>query len=222
MAAANTTPSGRAHAASLRERADAVRTARQVVQRAEQQHGIDDVVGQVERTGVRQARLDLDAGRPRRCVRLLDVERDQVAVVDPVSTLREPDGVSAGPAANVGDGRRRRRQMPPEDLLRAQELDDPERRVESIALGARLVVAANVLVGHRAILTVDAGFGSPRSPDCRRRLVSPWAAGGRWNAPPHGRRMSSVLYRSVRFLGTDRQTGTDVLDPSAHVLNANP
>jgi len=135
-----------------------------MVERAEQQHRVDGNVGKVKCPGVRDGRVQRDVGVASRRDRALHVQRDQVAVMDFVPALREPDCVPAGTAADVGYHRRRGRQMPGEDFLRPFELDDAEWPIEPIELGTRLVVSADVrLVGHYAILT---RAGMPRS---RRR-----------------------------------------------------
>jgi hypothetical protein len=68
------------------------------------------------------------------------VERHQVAVLDPVAALGQPERVGARPAADVGDQRRRRREVPQHDLLGALELERAPGPGEAVLFQAEGVV----------------------------------------------------------------------------------
>jgi len=78
-----------------------------VVDRPQQQHGVDGAVAQAERAGVGDGRAD-QAEAVGVGPELVDVQRDEVAVLDPVAAPGQPHGVAAGAAADVGHHRGRR------------------------------------------------------------------------------------------------------------------
>jgi hypothetical protein len=131
--------SGAEHAARLAQRLRTVGRLGQVVERAEQQHGVGGPVFELERPRVAQPRAD--ARRPR----LFDVQLDRVDQLDVVAALDQRDGVGARPAADVEDARRRRRQQPPEQVQRALALD-PRPGRQPVALEPELVVRVEGVV----------------------------------------------------------------------------
>jgi len=102
MAAAKTTPAGPDDSGGLGQRAHAIRALTQMVERSQEQHGVDGGVIQVDLAGVADPRRDLvHAQRPQ----LVHVQAHQVAVLDPVAETGQPDRVTAWPATDVGDHR---------------------------------------------------------------------------------------------------------------------
>ena len=108
------------HAARLGQRGDAVGALVQVVERAEQQHGVEALV--LERQLARVADQRAREPEPRG---LLDVAGDRIHQVHLVAALGQRRRVDPGPAADVGDRRGRRRQQALEQRLRADELELP-------------------------------------------------------------------------------------------------
>jgi hypothetical protein len=139
-------------AAGLRERGDAVGAVRQVVERAEHQHGVRARVRerQVARVAHPGAGQPSPGPGPRGFLGLPHVERDRVHEVDLVPGLREPEGVRPRGAAHVEDDAGRRWQVPPHQLPRPRALEGKVRLIESAALAAPGVVAQD-LVGRAGV-----------------------------------------------------------------------
>jgi hypothetical protein len=91
----------------------------QVVERAQEQDGIDRRVCEVEVAGIADRRADRGVTR---LAQLVDVELHQVAVLHGVATPGQPRGVPTGSPADVGHDGRSRRQSPEQDLLGPFEL----------------------------------------------------------------------------------------------------
>lgn len=108
--------------AGLAQRMDPVGPTGQVIQRAEQQHGIHGLVTQVKAACVADRCFHSDASRRGSRSHLVDVHRNDVTVQDPIAKSGQPDGVSSWPAAYICDNCRRRRQVPLHDLLGPLEL----------------------------------------------------------------------------------------------------
>ncbi len=73
----------------------------------------------------------------------LDVERDDVDEVDLVALLREPEGVAAGPAADVEDAGGRGREEAGEELARALAVKLAGAGLEAVGFVAGGVVAGD-------------------------------------------------------------------------------
>ena len=83
------------------------------------------------------------AGKSERLLNLLImllVQRHYVAVQHPVAERGEPQGIPSRPAAYVGHGRGRRRQVPGDDLPGPRGLQLAGRLIKPIPLPAALVV----------------------------------------------------------------------------------
>ena len=140
----------------LAEREEAIRALRQVIQGAEQQNGVDRCVGKIQRSCIARAGVDVDARRGRFSFHVLHVEGNEVAVVDAVAGLREPDRIPTGTASDVGHPGGRLRKMPRDDLLRPFELHHADRRVETVAFFVPDVVRVNLSVPARVHRTIVA------------------------------------------------------------------
>jgi hypothetical protein len=127
-------------AAGLAEGEQPVRSLREVVHRAEQQHGVDRAIGEVEHARIGYRGVDVQSGGGRLRRRLLDVQRHEIAVAHRVAEAGQPHGVAPWTAADIGDDARRSRQVTPDDLLGAGELDRADAPGEPLALGAERVV----------------------------------------------------------------------------------
>ena len=134
--------------ASLEQGLQTIRPARQVVERPEQEDGIDRGACQVDGQCIADGRVGpIEAGQ--RVRGLLDMQRHEVAVMHAVAERGKPCAVAPGPAADVGDHARRSRQVAGDDLLRPGELQRAGAAVEPVALLAQLVVGVQrrTLVG---------------------------------------------------------------------------
>jgi hypothetical protein len=94
----------------------------QLVQRPEQQDLFHRTVGQVEITRVGHRRPH-PGQVPRLLRKLLHVPRNQIPVLYLIATLREPQGVAPGTAADVSDNCRRRREATEHNLRSPQKLE---------------------------------------------------------------------------------------------------
>jgi hypothetical protein len=123
------------HPGRLGQRRRPVGRLDQVVERAEEEDGVEGGgrVGEGDGVGpLHPDRLRPGGGR-------LDVDGDGVEQGDPVAEAGQPGGVAAGPAAGVEDRGRRRRQPPGQQLLGPQPLERPPGQPVGL-LGAVLVV----------------------------------------------------------------------------------
>ncbi len=109
-----------------------------MIERPQQQHGIHSAVIQVEVTGV--TNRSVDPGHVGDGAHLVDVQRHEIAVLDPVATLGQPQRIAPRPAADVGDHRGRGWQVAQQDFFGALELQDAPRLGEAVALLAKGVV----------------------------------------------------------------------------------
>ena len=109
---------------SLAERHDPVRLLRQVIERAQQQHGVGARVRPLEPPRVADARTrELAPGLAARSnARLIDMHRARIDQVHLVAERGEPARVDTRTAADVEHGAPRR-QMAQDDLLGTRELD---------------------------------------------------------------------------------------------------
>jgi hypothetical protein len=110
-----------------------------MVDRPQEQHGVDCRVAEVELAGVAHRGVDArEVGGVGS--ELVDVERHQVAVLDAVAALGQPQRVASRATADIGDHRGRRRQVPQHDLFGALELDHAARLGEAVPLATQRVV----------------------------------------------------------------------------------
>jgi hypothetical protein len=115
-----------------------------MVERAEKEHSIHR--GVVEIQVARVAHRGMEALGSRGLVaELLDVERHQIAMLDPVPEFREPERITAGPAADVGDYRGRRGKLTEDDLGGPCPFEQPAVLGQPIAFQALVVVPPQVL-----------------------------------------------------------------------------
>jgi hypothetical protein len=107
------------------ERGQAIGPLGQVVEGAEEEDGVGAGVGVVQAAGVAhgQRRDGVVGLAGRGAAGLLDVERHGVDQVHRVASGGQPARVDAGAAADVEHHRRRRGQVPGEQLLRARALE---------------------------------------------------------------------------------------------------
>jgi hypothetical protein len=68
------------------------------------------------------------------------ITRDQVPVLNLIATLREPQSVPPGTAADVSDDGRRRREFTEHDLRSPQELQATAALSQSVPLAVALVI----------------------------------------------------------------------------------
>jgi hypothetical protein len=120
-----------------------------VVERAEQEGCVGAAVGGGQRPRV----ADLGGAQRRgrgggRLARLAHVQLDRVDEVAGVAALGERQGVDAGRAAHVEHHGGRRREVPREQLLRAQELEHAVAGGQTVALGGVLLVVRPDLGPH--------------------------------------------------------------------------
>lgn len=143
------------HSLCLGESGNPLARRLEVVQRPQQQHGVDGLVVQVEMPGVADAG---GHGLRGQGAQVLDVARSQVAVLDAVAEVGEPQRVATWPAADVSDDRWWSRQGPEHDLLGPVELHDAQRLIKTPRLESALVVRLHLReVGvHPLMLPVDA------------------------------------------------------------------
>ena len=109
-----------------------------VVERSEQQHGVDRAVVEVEVGGIADGGVDVAA--PGRDGQLLDVQRDHIAMTHVVTEPGQPQRVAAGAASDVRHDARRAGQMASDDLLRPLELEQTGATVEAREFQTQLVV----------------------------------------------------------------------------------
>jgi hypothetical protein len=118
-----------------------------VVQRAEEQDGVEAGRGGGEVAGVADRRGDV--ARPRgQAPGLVDVPGDPVDQVDVVAVGGQPGGVDPGAAADVQDPPGGRGEMAPDDLAGAQQLELPEPARDPLPLVDLPVVVLDDLVGE--------------------------------------------------------------------------
>jgi hypothetical protein len=109
-----------------------------MVDRPQQQHGVHGAVAEVQVARVTQRGVDV--GRVGDRAELVNVERHEVAVLDPVATLGQSLRIAPRAAADIGDHRGWGRELAQHDLLGALELQDAARLGEAITLLAPGVV----------------------------------------------------------------------------------
>jgi hypothetical protein len=142
-----------------------------VVERSQQQHGVDRGVGEVELAGVADRRPDLGQASGG-AAELIDVERHQITVLDPVATSGQPQRIPARATADVGDHRGGVGKVPEQDLLGPLELH------HAVALAEAVLFATQRVVGvHRGVGGVVHGGASVA--DGGGRASTPWLSAGR-------------------------------------------
>ena len=136
-----------------------------MVQRAEQQDGVDRPVGGVERPGVAERRGEGPVEGLGPPTGLFDVEGHGVDQADVVAVGREPLGVHPRPAADVEDGHGGVGGDPAtHDLLGAEVLEHTGAAAEAVVLGPPVAVVVLDLGGERG-----SGVGhAPTVPDLPR------------------------------------------------------
>ena len=136
----------RAHdATSLAERLQPVAPILQVVQRAEQQHHVDRIVVEIERTRIADRAVD---PVPVAIPDLFDVMRDEITMDHFVTRVDEPIGVAPRTASDVRDHGTPRRKRSLDDLYRPAELDAPDPERKSVAFFVPCVVRLQLAFGH--------------------------------------------------------------------------
>jgi shikimate kinase len=133
-------------AAALAQCSDAVAALAEVVDRAQDQNGVDAAVGQVQRPSVADPRIELWMPGPN----VLDVVRDNVAVKHRMSEVDEPIRVATRSTADVGHDRWGGWKCAFDDVDRAEELEAAHTVGESVALLAAGVVRVQQVVDHAA------------------------------------------------------------------------
>jgi len=135
-------PAGLEHPTRLDERREPVGALGQVIERAQEQHGVHARVGLVEPARVADARAGDRVVRLTRRgpARVLDVLREGVHQVDLVAERREPARVHAGAPAHVEHDLPCGREPVQDELLGAREFDLPVAAEEAARLSARRVV----------------------------------------------------------------------------------
>jgi hypothetical protein len=109
-----------------------------MVNRPQEQHGVDGGVAEVKLTRVANHGADLRGVGV--SPELVDVHRHQVAVFDPVTSAGQPQRVTPRPAADVGDDRRRIREVTQHDLLGPLEFEYAVRFGQPVAFLVELVI----------------------------------------------------------------------------------
>ena len=122
----------------------------EVVERTEEQHRVELLIGVRQRSGVAESRRHRETLLGQ-CGRSLDVARHQIDDLHLVTRLCEPARVHAGRAAHIEDPERVTRQHAFDDLARAQELE----LVEAGGDPRGLVVVVLVMVDD---LGIDLGL----------------------------------------------------------------
>ena len=139
-------PAGPEHSPGLSEGREAVFSARQVIKRPEKQDGLGALVGPRERAGVADDGFDERRRRSGRRSRSghVDVQRNDIEEPDPVAILGQPERVDAGPAADIVDDRRSRRQEPGHELAGPHELELAAPGPQSGGFDPRPIIPFNV------------------------------------------------------------------------------
>ena len=178
-------------APSLAQRLQPVAAVLQVIQRTEEQHGIDRIVGEVERASIADRAVDpIVVAIPD----LVDVMGYEITMDDLVTRVDEPIGIAPGTAPDIRDHRARRRKRSPDDLNRPAELNAAHPERKSVAFLITCVVRLKLPIGHapscRAEPTERLPFPSDR-PEisardrqiCANRPASVGAGSGFFNRP---------------------------------------
>ena len=150
-----TTPPGRTTRRVLSQGLGAIRRLREVVERAEQQHGVCSLGHTREVPGVSEfGRQIAQVLAPSCLCHVVHMSLDRLDHVNREAALGERHRVGAGAAADVQDSTRRQRQMSIEQLQRPDVLetrspvDEQTRTLES-----EVVVRSNVRIDHAASFT---------------------------------------------------------------------
>jgi hypothetical protein len=120
-----------------------------VVERSEQQHGVDGLVGKVQCASVTDRCVDAIAVA---IANLVDMMANEIAMHDVVASVDEPIGVRTRSTSDICDHRPARRKRPLHDLDSAPELDASDSTGESIAL--TLVVRLKGASVHESSLPI--------------------------------------------------------------------
>ena len=116
-----------------------------MIQRPQEQHGINGIVGKVERTSIADRAVDPAVVA---VPDLLDVMSDEITMDDVVTRVDEPIGVAPRPAPDIRNNRPGRRKRAPDDLNRPAELNSPHPQGKSIAFLITCVVRLKLPIGH--------------------------------------------------------------------------
>jgi hypothetical protein len=146
------------HAVCFAQRLDAVRTVRQVVERAQQDHCIRRRCAPGQRAGVADFRARQGGFRlaSRRLPGQLDMQRGNVDEVDLIPARGQPAGVTAGPTADVEDHGRCRGQKASQQLAGAFAIELASALVQPVGFVTRGIVGGDRL-GLRGMGVVTTG-----------------------------------------------------------------
>jgi hypothetical protein len=122
---------------------------RQVVERTEEEYGIERGVRLVETPGVAKSSRKRVVGlRGSDRGSLLNIQGYWIDEVNAVARLREPGGIDAGATTNIEDVGWWRGKKALEELPRADQLEAVTATSEALALATLLVIAPDVAVDH--------------------------------------------------------------------------
>ncbi len=127
----------------LRQRLHPVLLLVQVVERPQQQDRVNGPVRQIQPSSVHDGSVYAASVRCT-AAQLLDVQRDEITEVNPITQVCKPQRVPPRATANVGDYCRGQRQMLGQQFRRPLELDYSERTVKPIDLTTQVVISPRV------------------------------------------------------------------------------